>query len=192
MTFCALPRSWAMPEYKCYWRALNQDTKVAVAFGPLAARRYGTDVTLWQGLQGRGDLYRTLLREATTALLNSYNSLQFPYNSVSVVTHMNYALMDSPRSALLTAFRFMRANSGSGNVTCKFTPCKWSDPMLAICSTLLIYYSCLHSHIIFMWYLFLMLISYNALYMHVLNIEQFLLSWLMIEIQLYYLVCVHE
>ncbi|KAL9414639.1 hypothetical protein AB3S75_042992 [Citrus x aurantiifolia] len=117
-------QSWAMPEYKCYWRALNQDTKVAVAFGPLAARRYGTDVTLWQGLQGRGDLYRTLLREATTALLNSYNSLQFPYNSVSVVTHMNYALMGSPRSALLTAFRFMRANSGSGNVTCKFTPCK--------------------------------------------------------------------
>ncbi|ESR36854.1 pollen ole e 1 allergen and extensin family protein [Citrus sinensis] len=117
-------QSWAMPEYKCYWRALNQDTKVAVAFGPLGARRYGTDVTLWQGLQGRGDLYRTLLREATTALLNSYNSLQFPYNSVSVVTHMNYALMGSPRSALLTAFRFMRANSGSGNVTCKFTPCK--------------------------------------------------------------------
>ena len=57
------------------------DTKVAVAFGLLAARRYGTYMTLWQGLQGRGDPYRTLLREGTTAFLNSYNSLQFPYNA---------------------------------------------------------------------------------------------------------------
>jgi hypothetical protein len=116
-----------MPEYKCYWRAVNPDTKVGVTFGLLAGRRYGTDMTLWQGLQGRGDLYRTLLREGTTAFLNSYNSLHFPYNAIGVVQHMNWALMGSPRSALLTALRFKRANSGSGSsntVTCKFTPCK--------------------------------------------------------------------
>ncbi|KAK3195031.1 hypothetical protein Dsin_026341 [Dipteronia sinensis] len=118
-------QNWTMPEYKCYWRVLNPDTKVALIFGPIASRRYGTGMTLWQGLQGRGDPYRTLLREATTALLNSYNSLQFPYNTVAVVTHMNLALMGSPRSVLLTALRFMRANSGSTNkVSCKFTPCK--------------------------------------------------------------------
>ncbi|EEF34102.1 conserved hypothetical protein [Ricinus communis] len=117
-------QNWTMLEYKCYWRAVNPDMKVAVVFGLLAARRYGTDMTLWEGLQGRGDPYKTLLREGTTALLNSYNSLEFPYNSISVVTHMNWALMGSQRSVLLTALRFIRANSGSGRATCKFTPCK--------------------------------------------------------------------
>ncbi|GAV80537.1 Pollen_Ole_e_I domain-containing protein [Cephalotus follicularis] len=117
-------QNWTMPEYKCYWKVVNRDAKVAVVFGPLAARRYGTDMTLWEGMQGRGDPYRTLLREGTTALLNSYNSLQFRYNAISVITHMNMALMGSTRSVLLTALRFMRANAGSDKVTCKFTPCK--------------------------------------------------------------------
>nr|XP_023906363.1 uncharacterized protein LOC112018092 [Quercus suber]POF18705.1 hypothetical protein CFP56_24933 [Quercus suber] len=116
--------NWTMPEYKCFWRAVNPDTKVAVAFGLLAARRYGTDMTLWQGLQGRGDPYRTLLREGTTAFLNSYNSLQFPYNAIGVTQRMNWALMGSNRNVLLTALRFRRANSGYGQVSCKFTPCK--------------------------------------------------------------------
>ncbi|XVE67116.1 hypothetical protein DITRI_Ditri08aG0134700 [Diplodiscus trichospermus] len=115
---------WTMPEYKCYWRVLNPESKVALIFGPLAASRYGTDMTLWEGLQGTGDPYKTLLREGTTALLNSYNSLQFPYNSIGVVTHMNWALMGSTRNVLITALQFIRANSGSGNVTCKLTPCK--------------------------------------------------------------------
>ena len=121
-----LSRYWTMPEYKCYWRVLNPESKVALIFGPLAARRYGTDMTLSEGLQGRGDPYKTLLREGTTALLNSYNSLQFPYNSIGVVTHMNWALMSSTRGVLITALRFIRANSGSGRVTCKLAPCKWS------------------------------------------------------------------
>ncbi|KAM7264546.1 hypothetical protein ACFE04_002229 [Oxalis oulophora] len=117
-------QSWAMAEYRCYWRGVNPDTKVALVFGPLAARRYGNDMTLWQALQGRGDPYRTLLRESTTALLNSYNSLQFQYNSIDVLARMNSALVGSPRSVLLTALRFIRANSGSPNVPCKFTACK--------------------------------------------------------------------
>ncbi|CAL0326905.1 unnamed protein product [Lupinus luteus] len=118
-------QKWRMPEYKCYWRGVNRDTKVAVAFGMVAARRYGTDITLWNGLHGRGDPYRTLLREGVTALLNSYSSLQFSYNPLAVITHMNLALMGgSNRTVLLTALHFMRANSGAGNVTCKFTTCK--------------------------------------------------------------------
>ncbi|XP_031260051.1 uncharacterized protein LOC116118225 [Pistacia vera] len=118
-------QNWTKPEYKCYWRGLRPDAKVALVFGPAAARRYGTNMTLWEGLQGRGDPYRTLLREATTALLNSHNSLEFPYNTVGVVTHTNRALRGSSRSVLLTAFRFLKANSGStGKVSCKLTPCK--------------------------------------------------------------------
>ncbi|PON55087.1 hypothetical protein PanWU01x14_190150 [Parasponia andersonii] len=113
-----------MPEYKCYWRVVNPETKVSVVFGSLAARRYGTDLTLWGALQGRGDPYRTLLREGVTSYLNSYNSLQFSYNTIGVILHMNWALMGSPRSVLLTALRFRRANSGHGVVSCKFTPCK--------------------------------------------------------------------
>ncbi|KAE9586613.1 hypothetical protein Lalb_Chr23g0265081 [Lupinus albus] len=117
-------QKWRMAEYKCYWRGVNRDTKVAVAFGMVAARRYGTDITLWNGLHGRGDPYRTLLREGVAALLNSYNSLQFSYNPLAVITHMNLALMGgSNRTLLLTALHFMRANSGAGNVTCKFTTC---------------------------------------------------------------------
>ncbi|XP_039015082.1 uncharacterized protein LOC120145270 [Hibiscus syriacus] len=115
---------WTMREYKCYWRELNPESKVSVIFGPLAASRYGTDMTLRESLEGRGDPYKTLLREATTALLNSYNSLQFPYSSVGVVTHTNWALMSSTRGVLITALRFIRANSGSGGVTCKLTPCQ--------------------------------------------------------------------
>ncbi|KAL9681236.1 hypothetical protein QQ045_013018 [Rhodiola kirilowii] len=34
-------------QYKCYWRAINPDTKVAVAFGPIAAKKYGTNISLW-------------------------------------------------------------------------------------------------------------------------------------------------
>ncbi|XP_059654019.1 uncharacterized protein LOC132300801 [Cornus florida] len=117
-------QKWTMPEYKCYWKVVNPDTKVAVVFGLVAARRYGTDMTLWHAMQGRGDPYRTLLREGTTALLNSYNSLQYPYHPLGVVQHMNLALMGSTRHVLLTALRFLRANSGYGNVACRFETCK--------------------------------------------------------------------
>ncbi|XP_050233724.1 uncharacterized protein LOC126682173 [Mercurialis annua] len=117
-------KNWTMPEYKCYWRAINPEMKVAVVFGLEAARKYGTDMTLWEGLQGRSDPYKTLLREAITALLNSYNSLQFPYNAITVVTRFNLALMGSQRTALRTALSFIRANSGySGRTPCKFTAC---------------------------------------------------------------------
>lgn len=115
--------NWTMPEYRCYWR-VNPDTKVAVAFGPMAASRYGTDMTLWSALQGRGDPYRTLLREGTAALLNSYDSIEFAYHTLGVIHHMNWALVGSPQQVLLAALRFKRANSGYGHVSCKFTPCK--------------------------------------------------------------------
>ncbi|KAL9690454.1 hypothetical protein QQ045_010852 [Rhodiola kirilowii] len=119
-------QNWTMEENRCYWRAVNPDTKVAVLFGPLAAERYGTDTTMLQSLQGGDDnLYRTLVREGTTAYLNSLNSLQFPYNTLAVVEHMNSALAGSERLVLFTALRFMRANSGyNGNTPCRFTPCK--------------------------------------------------------------------
>uniref|UniRef100_A0A0A0LJ27 Pollen Ole e 1 allergen and extensin family protein n=1 Tax=Cucumis sativus TaxID=3659 RepID=A0A0A0LJ27_CUCSA len=117
--------NWTNPDYKCYWRAVNPDTKVAVVFGVIAAKRYGTDLTLEKGLQGRGDPYKTLLREAITALLNSYNSLHFPYPPLSVVKHFNWALLSSQRSVLLTALHFKHANSGGySHVSCKFERCK--------------------------------------------------------------------
>ncbi|ESQ50868.1 hypothetical protein EUTSA_v10022734mg [Eutrema salsugineum] len=112
---------WRKPEYRCYWRAIGPDTKVAVAFGLVAGRRYGTDMTIREALDGRGEAYKTLLREATTALLNSYNSLGFPYNSISVITNTNLALLaNSQHDVLMTAIRFIKANSG----TCRFTVCK--------------------------------------------------------------------
>ncbi|XP_010271566.1 PREDICTED: uncharacterized protein LOC104607596 [Nelumbo nucifera] len=117
-------QNWMMPQYQCYWKVVEPDTKVAVAFGLIAARKYGTDMTLRQGLQGKGDPYRTLLREGTAALLNSYNSIRFTYHTLEVISHMNWALMGSPREVLLTALRFKRANSGFGRVPCDFTPCK--------------------------------------------------------------------
>ncbi|XP_052193734.1 uncharacterized protein LOC127802085 [Diospyros lotus] len=116
--------NWTMPEYRCYWKVVTPDMKVAVVFGLIAARRFGTDMTLWQGIQGRGDPYRTLLREATTALLNSYNSLQFGYHPLGVIQDMNLALMGSVRRVLFTALGFRRANSGYGRAPCRFNPCK--------------------------------------------------------------------
>ncbi|KAL0422878.1 UNVERIFIED_CONTAM: putative amidase [Sesamum latifolium] len=118
-------QKWMMPEYRCYWKVVTPDTKVAVVFGLIAANKYGTDMTLGQAMKGRGDPYRTLLREGTTALLNSYNSIQFPYHPLGVIQHMNWALMGSTRHVLHTALSFMRANSGTGtNATCRFTTCK--------------------------------------------------------------------
>ncbi|XP_024990759.1 uncharacterized protein LOC112525050 [Cynara cardunculus var. scolymus] len=117
---------WTMPEHECYWRVLSPDLKVAVVFGPLAGRKYGTDLTLRGSMTGRADPYKTLLREATTALLNSYNSIEFPYHPLDVVQRLNYALIGgSTRQVLMTALRFLKANSGQpGNITCKFTTCK--------------------------------------------------------------------
>lgn len=115
---------WMRPEYKCYWRAVNPQMTVALVFGPLAAQKYGTDLTLWAGLKGNNDPYKTLLRESVTALLNSYNSFRFPYNSLQVLHNFNTALMGSKRSVLLTALRFKRANTGYGHVSCKFESCK--------------------------------------------------------------------
>ncbi|KAK4401430.1 hypothetical protein Sango_0883700 [Sesamum angolense] len=118
-------QKWMMPEYRCYWKVVTPDTKVAVVFGLIAAHKYGTDMTLGQSMSGRGDPYRTLLREGTTALLNSYNSIQFPYHPLGVIQHMNWALMGSTRHVLHTALSFMRANSGTvTNATCRFTTCK--------------------------------------------------------------------
>ncbi|KAL7156467.1 hypothetical protein ABFS83_02G011500 [Erythranthe nasuta] len=118
-------QKWMMPEYRCYWKVVGPDTKVWVVFGLIAARKYGTDISLGQAMIGRGDPYRTLLREGTTSLLNSYNSIQFPFNSISVVEHMNLALTGSTRQVLHTAFTFMKANLGIGsNATCRFTSCK--------------------------------------------------------------------
>ncbi|CAI9104712.1 OLC1v1003445C5 [Oldenlandia corymbosa var. corymbosa] len=117
-------QKWIMPEYRCQWKVVTPDTKVAVAFGLIAAQRYGTDLTLWHGMQGRGEPYRTLLREGTAALLNSYNTIQFPYHPLAVVASMNYALTaGSTQQVLRTALRFMRANSGDGHVSCKLSPC---------------------------------------------------------------------
>ena len=113
-----------MPEYKCYWRLVTPDMKVAVVFGLVAGQRYGTDMSLGMALKGRGEPYRTLLREATTALLNSYNSIQFAYHPLGVIQDLNLALMGSTRAVLRTGLRFMRANSGYGKVSCKFTTCK--------------------------------------------------------------------
>ncbi|CAN0899398.1 hypothetical protein LINGRAHAP2_LOCUS20251 [Linum grandiflorum] len=124
-------QTWTATEYRCYWRIVTPETKVAVAFGLPAAQRYGTEMTLLEALQGRGDPYRTLLREATTSLLNSYNSLRFRYDAVAVVARTNYALLGSQRDALYTALHFIRANSGSPSaaagspaVTCRLSPCK--------------------------------------------------------------------
>ncbi|KAJ4759830.1 Pollen Ole e 1 allergen and extensin family protein [Rhynchospora pubera] len=117
---------WLMPQFQCYWKVVTPNTSVALAFGPIAAARYGPDMTLWDGLQGRGDAYHTLLREATTSLLNSYNSLRFFYSSLRVIGDMNAALLGSTHQALRTALRFRRANSGvlgSDRLACNFSPC---------------------------------------------------------------------
>lgn len=117
-------QKWLMPQYRCYWKVVTPDTKVAVVFGLIAARRYGTDLTLGQALLGRGDPYKTLLREGTTALLNSYNSIQFPYHPLGVVEDVNWALIGSTRRVLHSGLSFIRANSGTGRATCRFTSCK--------------------------------------------------------------------
>ncbi|CAO2815567.1 unnamed protein product [Amaranthus hypochondriacus] len=113
---------WMKAEYKCYWVAVQPDMTVAEVFGPLAAQKYGTDLTLYASLEGRNDPYKTLLREATTALLNSWNSLRFAYFAPQVLHNFNAALMaDSTPTVLRTALRFKRANTA---FPCQFKTCK--------------------------------------------------------------------
>ncbi|KAL6569954.1 hypothetical protein OROMI_014468 [Orobanche minor] len=108
---------WLMPEYQCYWNVVSPDTKVAIAFRLIAGHRYGTDMTLRQGMLGRVYPYRTLLREGTTTLLNSYNSIQFPDHPLGVMQDMNFALAGSIWHVLHTVLAFMRANSDHGSTT---------------------------------------------------------------------------
>uniref|UniRef100_J3L8Q5 Uncharacterized protein n=1 Tax=Oryza brachyantha TaxID=4533 RepID=J3L8Q5_ORYBR len=114
----------------CNWKVVTPNTTVAMAFGPAAAQRYGSEMTLREALEGRGDMYRTLLREATAALLNAYYNAPaagFLYpTTASVIDHMNGALLGSPERVLLEGARFRRANSGGGRITkipCDLTPC---------------------------------------------------------------------
>lgn len=113
------------PEYKCHWKLVNPDSRVALVFGLVAGVKYGTEMTLSQALQGGGgDPYRKLLREATTALLNSYSSIRFPYHPAGIIIEVNFALIGSKQHALNLAERYMKANSGNGKVHCRFTACK--------------------------------------------------------------------
>lgn len=114
-----------LPQHKCYWKVMNPDLKVELVFGPLASIRYGRNMTIYESMYGRRDPYRTLLREGTTALLNSYSSIVFAYEPHDIVHRLNWALMeDTVEQVLAAAKRFMKANSGAtGNVTCKFTTC---------------------------------------------------------------------
>ncbi|CAN6485344.1 unnamed protein product [Victoria cruziana] len=116
-------RYWLMPQNRCNWRVVGPETKVALAFGLAAAQKYGTDITLREGLLGRGDLYRTLLREATAALLNSYNSVRFEYPTLRVLWDMNQALQGTAAQATRQALRFRRANGGSRDVACRLASC---------------------------------------------------------------------
>lgn len=126
---------WSAPEHRCYWRVLTPNTTVAMAFGPLAAQRYGSELTLRDALEGRGDMYRTLLREATAALLNAYyNTPGGPFlypTTASVIDHMNGALLSSAQRVLIEGARFRRANSGGGGTArlpCDFMPCVAPPP----------------------------------------------------------------
>ncbi|CAM0153166.1 unnamed protein product [Urochloa decumbens] len=124
---------WASPEHRCHWKVVTPNTTVAMAFGPLAAQRYGSELTLRDALEGRGDMYRTLLREATAALLNAYyNAPGGPFlypTTASVIDHMNGALLSSTQRVLIEGARFRRANAGGGGpagrtrLPCGFTPC---------------------------------------------------------------------
>ncbi|KAF0897530.1 hypothetical protein E2562_038895 [Oryza meyeriana var. granulata] len=117
----------------CNWKVVTPNTTVAMAFGPAAAQRYGSEMTLREALEGRGDIYRTLLREATAALLNAYYNAPaaggFLYpTTASVIDHMNGALLSSAQRVLLEGARFRRANSGGGTgritkLPCDLTPC---------------------------------------------------------------------
>jgi hypothetical protein len=129
MMMCTYSK-WAAPEHPCYWKVVTPNTTVAMAFGPLAAQRYGSEVTLREALDGRGDVYRTLLREATAALLNAYlNAPGGPFlypTTASVIDHMNGALRSSVQRVLIEGARFRRANTGGGGRTrlsCDFKPC---------------------------------------------------------------------
>nr|CAB3445222.1 unnamed protein product [Digitaria exilis] len=129
---------WASPEHRCHWRVVTPNTTVAMAFGPLAAQRYGPELTLREALEGRGDMYRTLLREATAALLNAYynapgGAFLYP-TTASVIDHMNGALLSSAQRVLIEGARFRRANAGGGGpagrtrLACDFTPCAAPPP----------------------------------------------------------------
>ncbi|EAY97627.1 hypothetical protein OsI_19550 [Oryza sativa Indica Group] len=64
-----------------------------MVFGPAAVQRYGPDMTLREALDGRGDIYRTLLWEATAVLLNAY------YNTPGVAAAAATALARRRRLA---------------------------------------------------------------------------------------------
>eukprot|EP00250_Pteridium_aquilinum_P003390 c13703_g1_i1 orf=485-1384(-) len=118
-------KDWLNPQYKCYWRVWSPKTKVGVWYGPAASKKYGSNLTLEQGLKGSGEVNRVLLRESIAATLNAFNSVPFYYNAVEVNYHFNQAFAGSDKDILKWALNFKRANSGyNGKAKCLLTPCK--------------------------------------------------------------------
>ncbi|MCO5582022.1 hypothetical protein L7F22_035912 [Adiantum nelumboides] len=118
-------QDWLNPQYKCFWRVWSPKTKVGVWYGPAASKKFGSSLTLEQGLRGSGEVNRVLLRESIAATLNAFNSLPFYYNAIQVSYHFNQALAGSNKDVLKWALNFKRANSGyNGKAKCLLTPCK--------------------------------------------------------------------
>ncbi|KAH7432144.1 hypothetical protein KP509_07G010300 [Ceratopteris richardii] len=118
-------QDWMNPKYRCYWRTWSPKTPIGLWYGPAANKRYGSSMTLEQGLRGSGEINRVLLRESIAATLNAFNSLPFYYNAVQVNYYFNQALAGSSKDVQKWALNFKRANSGyNGKARCLMTPCK--------------------------------------------------------------------
>ncbi|KAF8033906.1 hypothetical protein BT93_C0244 [Corymbia citriodora subsp. variegata] len=109
------PQYWSSGREK--WpRMLPRKSTVSRAFGSRAiGERYGGDLTVWESTAGvvggglGGDAYGRLVKQASTALLNSYARKGFAYTAWEVKTLLIQALA-SPQAAAAQADRFAVAN----------------------------------------------------------------------------------
>ncbi|OMP03085.1 hypothetical protein CCACVL1_02570 [Corchorus capsularis] len=104
------PQFWSSKR-KAWPKMVPQHSTVSNMFGSIASERYRSDMTMLEStaMSEDGSVYGRLLKQASTALINSYARKGFPYSAWEVKTLMIQGLVSEDAAARLTK-RFSTAN----------------------------------------------------------------------------------
>ncbi|OVA02399.1 hypothetical protein BVC80_9099g205 [Macleaya cordata] len=105
------PQFWSSRR-EAWPRMVPQTSSVSKVFGSRALERYKMDLTLLEATERNDDgnnVFSSLLKQSSAALLNSYSRENFPYSAWEVKTLLIQGLV-SEEAASLQAQRFSLAN----------------------------------------------------------------------------------
>ncbi|XP_020584916.1 uncharacterized protein LOC110027720 [Phalaenopsis equestris] len=108
------PQYWSSRR-EAWPNSLPQDSSVSKVFGSILLERYEPELTLLDVIQRNddigGSIFIKLVKQASTALLNSYTRPDYPYNPWEVKALLVEAII-SEKDAASQAEAFSKANHG--------------------------------------------------------------------------------